>query len=51
MNAQELLDAIKEQVALIEAEITKEPKAAKQRCRAAAGKIKTLSAEFKRVHK
>jgi hypothetical protein len=51
MKTQELLDAIKEQVLLIEAEIAKESAAAKGRCRSAATKIKQLSADFKREHK
>ena len=51
MNTQELLEAIKEQVLLIEAEIDKTSSAAKGRCRSAANKIKHLSADFKREHK
>ncbi len=47
----ELLESIKTQVALIEAEIDKPTAAAKQRCRSAATKIKQLSADFKRNHK
>tara|TARA_R100000908_G_C3755456_1_gene149920 strand:+ start:4362 stop:4520 length:159 start_codon:yes stop_codon:yes gene_type:complete len=50
-NTQELIDAIKEQVTLIEGEITKTTAAAKGRCRSAANKIKNLSADFKRNHK
>ena len=50
-NTQELIDAIKEQVTLIEGEITKTTAAAKGRCRSAANKIKNLSAEFKKAHK
>ena len=41
----------KEQVTLIEEEITKTTAAAKGRCRSAANKIKNLSAEFKKSHK
>lgn len=51
MTSQELLDAIKEQVLLIENEVDKTTKAAMQRCRSAANKIKNLSAEFKKAHK
>jgi len=51
MDTKELLEAIKEQVLLIENEIDKTTAAAKQRCRAAATKIKQLSADFKRSHK
>ena len=51
METQEILDAIKEQVLLIEAEIDKTSVAAKGRCRSAANKIKNLSADFKRNHK
>ena len=51
MNTKELLEAVKEQVLLIESEIDKTTAAAKQRCRAAATKIKQLSADFKRIHK
>ena len=50
-NTQELVDQIKEQVLLIEAEIDKPTAAAKGRCRSAANKIKNLSADFKRNHK
>ena len=50
-NTQELVDAIKEQVVLIESEINKPTAAAKGRCRSAANKIKNLSADFKRNHK
>ena len=50
-NTQELVDQIKEQVLLIEAEIEKTTAAAKGRCRSAANKIKNLSADFKRNHK
>ena len=51
MTTQELLEGIKEQVLLIEAEITKDSAAAKGRYRSAANKIKNLSADFKREHK
>ena len=50
-NTQELVNAIKEQVLLIEAELEKTSAAAKGRCRSAANKIKNLSADFKRNHK
>ena len=50
-NTQELVNAIKEQVLLIESEIDKPTAAAKGRCRSAANKIKKLSADFKRNHK
>jgi hypothetical protein len=51
METKELLEAIKEQVLLIEAEIDKTSSAAKGRCRSAANKIKNLSTDFKRNHK
>jgi hypothetical protein len=51
METKELLEAIKEQVLLIEAEVDKTSSAAKGRCRSAANKIKNLSADFKRNHK
>jgi hypothetical protein len=51
MNTQELLEAIKEQVLLIEAEIDKTSSAAKGRCRSAANKIKNIATNFKREHK
>ena len=50
-NTQELVNSIKEQVVLIESEISKTTAAAKGRCRSAANKIKNLSADFKRNHK
>ena len=50
-NTQELVDAIKDQILLIEAEVEKTTAAAKGRCRSAANKIKNLSADFKRTHK
>jgi hypothetical protein len=51
METKELLEGIKEQVLLIEAEIDKTSSAAKGRCRSAANKIKNLSTNFKRTHK
>ncbi len=50
-NTQELVNAIKEQILLIEAEAEKTTAAAKGRCRSAANKIKNLSADIKRTHK
>ena len=50
-NSLELVNAIKEQIVLIEAELEKTTGAAKQRCRSAATKVKQLSTEFKRNHK
>ena len=50
-NTKELVEAIKEQIVLIESEIDKTTAAAKGRCRSAANKIKKLSADFKRNHK
>jgi len=50
-NTKELVEAIKEQIVLIESEIDKTTAAAKGRCRSAANKIKNLSADFKRNHK
>ena len=47
----ELVNAIKEQILLIEGEIDKTTAAAKGRCRSTANKIKNLSADFKRNHK
>ena len=47
----ELVNAIKEQILLIEGEIDKTTAAAKGRCRSAANKIKNFSADFKRNHK
>lgn len=49
MNPHEILDAIKEQVALIENEINKSSKAAQKRCRSCANTIKKLAADFKKV--
>ena len=51
MNTQELIEGIKEQILLIEADIDKTTAAAQGRCRSAANKIKNLSADFKRNHK
>ena len=51
METKELIEGIKEQILLIEAEIDKTTAAAKGRCRSAANKIKNLSADFKRNHK
>tara|TARA_R110000772_G_scaffold32093_1_gene78773 strand:+ start:553 stop:708 length:156 start_codon:yes stop_codon:yes gene_type:complete len=51
METKELIDEIKTQIELIEAEIDKTSAAAKGRCRSAANKIKNLSADFKRNHK
>jgi|TARA_R110000796_G_scaffold35086_2_gene90396 hypothetical protein len=50
-TTQEMLDGIKDQILLIEAEIDKTSAAAKGRCRSAANKIKNLSTDFKRNHK
>jgi len=50
-NSQELVNAIKEQILLIESEMDKTTASAKGRCRSAANKIKNLSADFKRNHK
>jgi len=50
-NTQKLVDAIKEQIVLIEAEAEKTTAAAKGRCRSAANKIKNLSVDIKRTHK
>ena len=51
MDTKELLEGIKEQVLLIEAEIEKTSAAVKGRCRSAANKIKNFSTDFKRNHK
>ena len=51
MDTKELIEEIKTQIKLIEAEIDKTSAAAKGRCRSAANKIKNLSADFKRNHK
>jgi|TARA_Y100000389_G_scaffold178633_1_gene191952 uncharacterized small protein (DUF1192 family) len=51
MDTKELIEEIKTQIELIEAEIDKTSAAAKGRCRSAANKIKNLSADFKRNHK
>ena len=51
MDTKELIEEIKTQIELIEAEIDKTSAAAKGRCRSAANKIKNLSTDFKRNHK
>ena len=51
MDTKELIEEIKTQIELIEAEIDKTSAAAKGRCRSAANKIKNLSADFKRNRK
>jgi len=51
MDTKELIEEIKTQIELIEAEIDKTSAAAKGRCRSAANKIKNFSADFKRNHK
>jgi len=50
-STQELVNSIKEQISLIEAEIDKTTAAAKGRCRSAANKIKNLSTDIKKTHK
>ena len=50
-KSEELVDAIKEQIVLIESEIDKPTAAAKGRCRSAANKVKKYAAEFKKRHK
>jgi fructose/tagatose bisphosphate aldolase len=50
-NTQELVNLIKEQLLLIEAELGKTTAAAKGRCRSAANKIKNTSTDIKRTHK
>jgi hypothetical protein len=50
-NTQELVNAIKDQILLIEAEVEKTTAAAQGRCRSAANKIKNLSTDIKRTHK
>ena len=49
MNTTELLDAIKEQLAIMESEHAKTSKAARGRARSAANSIKKLAAEFKKT--
>jgi len=49
MNTTEILNAIKEQLATLEAEHSKTSKAARGRARSAANNIKKLSAEFKKT--
>jgi len=51
METRELIEGIKEQILIIEAEVDKTTTAAKGRCRSAANKIKNLSVDFKRNHK
>ncbi len=48
-NTTELLDAIKEQVAIMETEHAKTSKAARGRARSAANSIKKLAADFKKT--
>jgi phage-related protein len=50
-KTQELVNAIKEQIELIEAEMDKTTAAAKGRCRSAANQIKNLATEVKKTHK
>jgi len=50
-NSQILVDEMREQILLIEAEIDKTTATAKGRCRSAANKIKKAAAEFKKTHK
>jgi hypothetical protein len=49
MNTTEILDAIKEQVVIMEAEHAKTSKIARGRARSAANNIKKLAAEFKKT--
>ena len=49
MNTTEILNAIKEQVAILEGEHAKTSKAARGRARSAANTIKKLAAEFKKT--
>ena len=49
MNTTEILNAIKETVAVMEAEHAKTSKAARGRARSAANSIKKLAAEFKKT--
>ena len=50
-NTQKLINEIRDQILLIEAESDKTTAAAKGRCRSAANKIKNLSTDIKRTHK
>ena len=49
MNTTELLDTIKEQVAIIETDHAKTSKAARGSARSAANNIKKLAADFKKT--
>lgn len=49
MNTTEILNAIKENLATLEAEHGKTTKAARNRARSAANTIKKLAAEFKKT--
>jgi Cu/Ag efflux protein CusF len=49
MNTTEILNAIKEELATLEAEHGKTSKAARGRARSAANSIKKLAAEFKKI--
>jgi len=49
MNTTEILNAIKEELATLEAEHAKTSKAARGRARSAANSIKKLAAEFKKA--
>jgi hypothetical protein len=49
MNTTEILNSIKEQVAILEIENGKTSKAARGRARSAANTIKKLAAEFKKT--
>ena len=49
MNTTEILNAIKEAVAALEADHSKSSKAARCRARSAANTIKKLAAEFKKT--
>jgi hypothetical protein len=49
MNTTEILNAIKEQLTIMESEHAKTSKAARGRARSAANNIKKLAAEFKKT--
>ena len=49
MNTTEILNAIKEELATLEAEHVKTSKAARGRARSSANSIKKLAAEFKKT--
>jgi len=49
MNTTEILDAIKAEVTIMEAEHAKTSKAARGRARSAANSLKKLAAEFKKT--